>query len=159
MTPNRVTIFAWTPWIKNATDNIHIRQETRTKLVTKWFGNAWLTTKHRKLSIKPQSPATLSSSIQVTGFLFKSYCISLQNPFIPSWSLSKSLPCLLLHPGLTSFFITSRQWWFYCYLYKGLLCLAFQPGLWENGMLYKCVFGKSSTIIQHNLWRREYPAQ
>ena len=31
------------------------------------------------------------------------------NPFIPAWSLSKSLPCLLLNPGLKPFLITSKQ--------------------------------------------------
>ena len=29
-----------------------------------------------------------------------------QNPFIPAWSLSKSLLCLLLHPGLKPFLFT-----------------------------------------------------
>ena len=28
------------------------------------------------------------------------------NPFIPAWSLRKSLPCLLLHPGLKPFLFT-----------------------------------------------------
>ena len=28
-----------------------------------------------------------------------------QNPFIPAWSLRKSLPCLLLHPGLNLFLL------------------------------------------------------
>ena len=35
--------------------------------------------------------------MQVTGFYLKEICNFPLNPFIPAWSLSKSLPCLLLN--------------------------------------------------------------
>ena len=85
------------------------------------------------------------------------------NPFIPAWSLSKSLPCLLLHPGLKPFLITSRQWWCHCYIYRGLLCSVFQPGLWVNGTgcleIQTCFwkkFGMSPNTTWLVLKRKEY---
>ena len=68
------------------------------------------------------------------------------NPFIPAWSLSKSLLCLLLHPGLKPFLFTWKQWWWDCYINRGLLCSVFQPGLWVNGM--------TCLVIQACLWKK-----
>ena len=84
------------------------------------------------------------------------------NPFIPAWSLSKSLLCLLLHPGLEPFLFTWKQWWCHCYINRGLLCSVFQPGLWVNGMaclVIKTCFWKKSGISNPTwlvLKRKEY---
>ena len=85
------------------------------------------------------------------------------NPFIPAWSLSKSLPCLLLNPGLKPFLITSKQWWCNCYIYRGLLCSVFKPGLWENGLaclVIQTCFWKKFGMSPNTTWlvlkRREY---
>ena len=107
-------------------------------------------------------PLTLSSLIQVTGFLLKRWNFP-QNPFIPAWSLSKSLLCLLLHPGLNPFLFTWKQWWCHCYINRGLLCSVFQPGLWVNGMaclVIQTCFWKKSGMSPNTTWlvlkRKEY---
>ena len=70
----------------------------------------------------------------------------------------------VLHPGLESFPITSKQWWCHCYIFRGLLCSVFQPGLWENGMaclVIQMCFEKSSAclLIQHDMnWSGESTA-
>ena len=77
------------------------------------------------------------------------------NPFIPAWSLSKSLLCLLLHPGLKPFLFTWKQWWCHCYINRGLLCSVFQPGLWVNGMaclVIKTCFWKKSGMSPNTTW-------
>ena len=73
--------------------------------------------------------------------LFSSHWIRIQkifnfprNPFIPAWSLSKSLPCLLFQPGLKTFLVTSKQLWCHCYIYMYYMCSVFQPGLWVISM-------------------------
>ena len=43
------------------------------------------------------------------GVLIKEKLNFPPNPFIPAWSMSKSLLCLLLHPGLKPFLFTSKQ--------------------------------------------------
>ena len=68
------------------------------------------------------------------------------NLFIPAWSWGKSLPCLLLQPGLKPFFVTSKQCWCHCYIYRGLLCSVFQPGLW--------VIGMACLVIQTCFWKK-----
>ena len=85
------------------------------------------------------------------------------NPFIPAWSLSKSLLCLLLHPGLKPFLFTWKQWWCHCYINRGLLCSVFQPGLWVNGMaclVIQTCFWKKSGMSPNTTWlvlkRKEY---
>ena len=85
------------------------------------------------------------------------------NPFIPAWSLSKSLLCLLLHPGLKPFLFTWKQWWCHCYINRWLLCSVFQPGLWVNGMaclvIQTCFwkkFGMSPNTTWHELKWRKY---
>ena len=85
------------------------------------------------------------------------------NPFIPAWSLSKSLLCLLLHPGLKPFLFTWKQWWCHCYINRGLLCSVFQPGLWVNGMacfVIQTCFWKKSGMYPNTTWlvlkRKEY---
>ena len=85
------------------------------------------------------------------------------NPFIPAWSMSKSLLCLLLHPGLKPFLFTSKQWWCHCYINRGLLCFVFQPGLWVNGMaclVIQTCFWKKSGMSPNTTWlvlkRNEY---
>ena len=77
------------------------------------------------------------------------------NPFIPAWSLSKSLLCLLLHPGLKPFLFTWKQWWCHCYINRGLLCFVFQPGLWVNGMaclVIQTCFWKKSGMSPNTTW-------
>ena len=77
------------------------------------------------------------------------------NPFIPAWSLSKSLLCLLLHPGLKPFLFTWKQWWCHCYINRGLLCSVFQPGLWVNGMaclVIQTCFWKKSGMSPNTTW-------
>ena len=77
------------------------------------------------------------------------------NPFIPAWSLSKSLLCLLLHPGLKPFLFTWKQWWCHCYINRGLLCSVFQPGLWVNGMaclVIQTCFWKKSSMSPNTTW-------
>jgi len=85
------------------------------------------------------------------------------NPLIPAWSLSKSLLCLLLHPGLKPFLFTWKQWWCNCYINRGLLCSVFQPGLWVNGMaclVIQTCFWKKSGMSPNTTWlvlkRKEY---
>ena len=85
------------------------------------------------------------------------------NPFIPAWSMSKSLLCLLLHPGLKPFLFTWKQWWCHCYINRGLLCSVFQPGLWVNGMaclVIQTCFWKKSGMSPNTTWlvlkRKEY---
>ena len=56
----------------------------------------------------------------------------------------------VLHPGLESFPITSKQWWCHCYIFRGLLCSVFQPGLWEDctaRLLIQTSFWKSSACL------------
>ena len=85
------------------------------------------------------------------------------NPFIPAWSMSKSLLCLLLHPGLKAFLFTWKQWWCHCYINRGLVCSVFQPGLWVNGMaclVIQTCFWKKSGMSPNTTWlvlkRKEY---
>ena len=100
--------------------------------------------------------STLSSLIQIKGFLLKI------NGITPAWSWGKSLPCLPLQPGLKPFFVTSKQCWCHCYIYRGLKCSVFQPGLWVNGMacllIQTCFwnkFGMSPNTIWPLLQRKE----
>ena len=97
------------------------------------------------------------------GILIKEIWNFPPNPFIPAWSLSKSLPCLLLHPGLKKFLITSKQWWCHGYIYRALLCFVFQPGLWVNGtacLVIQICFWKKFGMSPNTTWlvlkRKEY---
>ena len=80
------------------------------------------------------------------GILIKEIWYSPQNSSIPAWSLSESLPCLLLQPGLKHLIVTSEQWWCHCYIYRELLWSVFQPGLW--------VFGMTCLVIQTCSWKK-----
>ena len=119
----------WPSWSSLAGQHHPLRRVDHQVCFT---SNIWIT---KSWSIVFPALSTLSSLIQVTGFLFKRYWISHKILLLqPGLWLSKSLPCLLLHPGLKPFLITSKQWSCICYINRRLLVCVFKPGLWENGL-------------------------
>ena len=114
-------------------------------------------------NIFPISDLIGSCWIQATGLLFKTHRMFPQILLFQAGLWEKSLPCLQLQPGLKPFLFTSMQWWCHCYIYRGLLCSVFQPGLWVIGMaclLIQTCFWKKFGMSPNTTWlvlkRKEY---